>query len=424
MSDLTPSFKKFLIRWSLSRAGLIALVFVCINLFYNSWLSEKEKYVTKLFFDERIHTSKGPVFWVAFLIELLVLIVGLHYLYKGFSTVTGITEQWFNIKSNSPLATLLLSVGFIIALAIIMGMMLILYKITNSFRNRKLIITYILVDIFILMPFNFMFSYENNQKENLALFYSDAMPPLYDKLLAEVTIRRDKSGSDYNIIDNKNQSVQDDITQKKKDNDTAKAIFQRTNMEGLTQDQIYTIIANYNREIRNNNKEIKALENKIDSTVFNLKEKRDKYTGAYDSLLRIEPVIKGINNGRIKKADLYDTLITAKRVFLEVFNRDTSLRNDSTILYQIEKLQVTKEPPVDGFFNLLHDLFRWALKDSNVEASHDDKFIFTKAQKQWNEMLPKKRWFSFLFSILIDVFPLILALCYIHYARQKPLTHH
>ena len=195
------SWQRFVVRWLLPyRAPGFVLLFIVLNLWFKpvfniilflcvagafaiAWLNEKDKYTVRLFYDEPFNPKKDNLSLIIAIIEGLILLVGLHFLYKGFTSVTGVTEQLFDAKISGGLFYVISAVSFITAFAVITGMMVLLYMISNTLYNRRLIIFYLLTDVLILMPFNFMFSYENNQQESLTQFYAGSMPRLYDQLL-------------------------------------------------------------------------------------------------------------------------------------------------------------------------------------------------------------------------------------------------
>jgi len=436
MEQFRPQLKKFLTDILFKFSWLIILVLVLTNIFfkpiiniitiplivgiiYNAWLTKKNKFVTKLFVDEDFVDNEKPVFWIVTTIEFLILMVGLHFLFKGFSTVTGVSENLFNLQiTNFPL-----SVSFILALAVVIGMLVILYKIKHSSKNKRLILIYILVDIFILFPYNFIFSYENCLKDNISHYYANAMPQLYDKLNTELAKRKEFANDKYRPIETNNQHIKDDVKEIKSEIENENTRYQALNLSEMDEYARRDAQRRHNETIRECNRKIRVRESKINNLVDSLKSNFKKYDTLSYTLNSLSTIVKGINNSKIKKEDLYDSVVNAKKYFIQIYNADTLLSKDTVISNLMNKLQVVTESPTDGFFNLLKDLFSWALKDeysihSNTNLKDQGKYL-NQAQLEWEDLTPQKRWFSFLFAILIDVFPLIITLCYIHFIKHK-----
>lgn len=437
MEQFRPQLKNFLTDILFKYSWLIILVLVLTNIYfkplinlitiplitgiiYNAWLGKKNKYVTKLFVDEDFVDNEKSVFRIVTAIEFLILMAGLHFLFKGFSTVTGVSENLFNLNiKNLPL-----SVSFILAVAVVTGMLVILYKIKHSSRNKKLILIYILVDIFILFPYNFIFSYENCVKDNISHYYANAMPQLYDRMSTDLAKEKGMANSKLDPVIKKNNRIKEEIGDLKSEIETENTRFSNLDLDNKNGDQRYTEIKDHNKIIKDLRTKIKNKEGEIDISVDTLSSKSDQIIRLVDSLLPIlGPTIKGIQNNKITKANLYDSIINAKKIFIEIYNSDIVLQKDTVVLSLMNKLQVVPESPTDGFFNLLKDLFSCALKDeyaihSNTNLNDQGKNL-NKAQLEWEDLTPQKRWFSFLFAILIDVFPLIITLCYIHFVKYK-----
>lgn len=436
MEQFKPKLGKFLTDVLFKFSWLIILVLVLTGIFfkpivyliiiplitgiiYNAWISRKNKFVTKLFIDEYFVDNDKPVFWIVTIIEFLILLVGLHFLFKGFSTVTGVNENLFNLQLNK----MSFSVSFLLAVAVVGGMLIILYQIKHSSKNKRLILIYILVDIFILFPYNFIFSYENCVKDNISQYYANAMPQLYDRLNTELSERTKTSGLKLSPVVNKNIRIQNDIDALKRDKETENQNYLTLSSQTQDPNEKNVIAYNHNKELNKLNKRIIEKENQIDKRVDSLKAYNDNYISLSNTLTSLNPIIKGIQNNKIKKENLYDSVVNAKKIFIEVFSSDTLLKKDTSITNYMNKLQVIPESPTDGFFNLLKDLFNWALKDEYSKHTNsnlkDDIKDTNKAQQEWESLTPQKRWFSFLFSILIDVFPLLITLCYIHFTKTK-----
>jgi hypothetical protein len=430
--------KDFFLKWLFKRAWLIALVMIVFNIwfkpifnivillfwagaFYNDWLSEKEKFVQNLFYEKEFNPKRNGVFWFGFIIELMILMVGLHFLFKGFTTVTGVSEQWLDRDNDQGLTSIILSVSFIIALAIIIGMMLLLYKISNSSRNRQLVITYIIIDVLILMPFNFMFSYENNQKENLALFYTDQLQPLYDKMLPRLKSRWEGAWTYYQKSSIRNNNIDSAIREKQTELNDIRVRLNGELLLVTEENPRHEIIRGIRQDQRNIERTIVRLEKSKDTTVYKTATAHALANKDYVKLNSVQSIITGLHNGKIPKKNIYDSIMAGRNIFQELYNADTILKADTAVSNAMSRLMVVKESPTDGFFALLKDLFSWALKQGNYlpVVSTNRYNQLSAAQLEWNVGLPQKRWFCFMFSLVIDIFPLIIALSFIFFTKQK-----
>jgi len=436
MEQFKPKLANFLTDILFKFSWLIILVLVLTGIFfkpivyviiiplitgiiYNAWILRKNKFVTRLFIDEYFVDNDKPVFWIVTIIELLILLVGLHFLFKGFSTVTGINENLFNMQLNK----FSFSVSFLLAVAVVGGMLVILYQIKHSSKNKRLILIYILVDIFILFPYNFIFSYENCVKDNISQYYANVMPQLYDKLNTELGNRKGIAFDKFRPIEENNGRIKEDVKEIKANIEDENSKYQSLNLSEMDKYARNDAINGHKKTIRDYNRKIKERESKIDNSIDSLKSNFKKFDALSYMLNTLSPIVKGINSNKIKKEDLYDSVVNAKKIFIQIYTSDTLLKKDTVISFLINKLQVIPESPTDGFFNLLKDLFNWALKDeySNHTNSNlkDDIKNTNKAQQEWEDLTPQKRWFSFLFAILIDIFPLLITLCYIHFTKTK-----
>lgn len=429
--------KAFALKWIFTWAWLIMVVFILFNIwfkpffnivlllfiagaFYNAWLTEKERYVQKLFLKEDFTPEKSRVFYWAYFAEGLILLASLHFLYKGFTTVTGVTESFFNVAPASVLGAVITSVSFLVSLAVCVGMMIILYLVSNSTKNRQLIITYLILDFFILMPFNFMFSYECNQQENLNLYYANSLPGFHDQLRPHVQKKFEKAKFSFDSMNIKLRNYDSSIARIERSMDETSIKYEsRRNTSTNGKDSArYEALRN---EVQNTGKKkISAFQDARDNgessviKVYYHKAEEEKLK--HDS---VGNIIKRVNNGSISKKHLPDTVLTMRQLLLELYNSDSILQRDNAIIMSKQRLDVTKEAVTDGFFNMLQGLFCWALKDNTWAAPEDKVITITPAQAEWNAELPKKRWFCFFFALTIDIFPLVIALVVQFWAKRK-----
>ena len=71
-----------------------------------------------------------------------------------------------------------------------------------------------------------------------------------------------------------------------------------------------------------------------------------------------------------------------------------------------------------NLFNLMTELLSWILKpEIIVEKKQNDNIDL--AQREWNEMQPQKRWYSFINAIMIDIIPLLMAICFTIFCKSK-----
>src|SRR6202012_2642143 len=102
----------FIRKWIFKNAWIMALVFIFFNtwfkaifnivivlffaaIFYGDWLTEQDKLAKHLFREEPLPAKKDGIYYWGFLSELAILLIGLHFLNKGFVTVTGMSEKIF-----------------------------------------------------------------------------------------------------------------------------------------------------------------------------------------------------------------------------------------------------------------------------------------------------------------------------------------
>jgi len=433
----TGKLKAFALKWTFSWAWLITIIFILFNIwfkpvfnfvlilfiagaFYNAWLNEKERYVQKLFLKEDYKIEKGKVFYWAYFAEGLILLASLHFLYKGFTTVTGVTESFFNIPSGSTWAAVLITVSFLVALAVCIGMMIILYLISNSFNNRQLIITYLVLDFFILMPFNFMFAYESNQQENLNQYYANSLPGFHDQLRPRVQmkcekakfsldsmnakLKNDESSIAWETSYIKQMSTQYEAQRNQSTNakDSARYESKRNEAQAAAEGRIATL----------RNARSAGASPRITADYIVAEREKQQYDN-------VGYLIRKMNNGRISKKYLADTVLAIRKELLELYNSDSTSQRDTAILMSKQKLDVTRESVTDGFFIMLQGLFSWALKESKEDGPNMAITGITPAQAEWNAELPKKRWFCFFFALTIDIFPLAIALVIQFRAKRK-----
>lgn len=432
MNDLTAG--QFFVKWIMKRAWLICLLLIIFNIwfksifnlvivffllgdFYNSWLNHKDRLQNHLFFNPPFQPEKKGVYWWGFFFEGLVLLVGLHFLYKGFTTVTGVTEGWFEWAPEGTVAQIVSSISFMIAVAVVGVMMLLLYKISNTAKNRTLIIIYIIVDVVLLMPFNFMFAYECNQKENLNQYYAEAIPPIYEQLQSRVDVQMKSSGTALAHVNRKNERIDNEI---KKLEDKIESIRQqRDAIRTQTTDQskseeLWGLL----KDERAAEKAIRNRASQRDTSV------RTAVLHEQDSLNRagldaIRPIYLGILNDTIAKKHMADRLAKAKKILKTIYEADPQLQSDTALSRWMDQLKVIKETPMEGFFAMMQQCFQWALKEEYWgKVAGAQPTNLTDAQQHWNEQLPRKRLFCFLFALAIDIVPLIIALSFLLYAKQ------
>ena len=225
---------------------------------------------------------------------------------------------------------------------------------------------------------------------------------------AKADIANAKSANLYLLIEEKRLALQNarDITEQKR-------------RENRADTSAHHDIRSYVNDEATINSQLQKLEQQklADSAKTNASALSLLANNKYNKLLSVEPVVKLLNNGKIDKDVLYDTVMYVKSIFIEIYDTDSSVRKDTGVIRSFERLTVKKEQNTDGFFNLMKQLTFWALKPELL--SNEGKKESTRAQTEWNESLPKKRFFCFLFSILIDLFPLLIALSFLIYSKQK-----
>jgi len=436
MSENNEDIKSWLVRWAFRYGWLVVLVLLLTNLLFrpvmnivvilliaavafNAWSKDTRRLEHRIFPDDPIPVDRGKVYWYVFAIESLVLLVGLHFYYKGITSMSGITETWFNMghRGGTGFIATVFSVAFMMAVAVVATMLVLLYFISHTPRNMTLIMVYIFIDVFIVMPYNFRFSYENNQKEGITTYYSGAITPLYNILTKRQAPRQDAAERDYDKVRGRNASIDSSLAERdsKINQLTTEYYSQWPTITNDTMRRRYTY--DFSIAIKRLKDEKRTIGRQKDTTVSRLEERKLHEERISDKLDSITPIVKGLENGKIEKKDLYDSVINAAKVFQSIIPLDSGLVKDSSVARLMSRLEVVQEPSDKGLGKLLHGWMIWILKDGDRDGAAGS--AVTSAQQEWNEQLPTLRTSSFLFSILIDIIPLLLALTYNIYARQR-----
>jgi hypothetical protein len=374
-------------------AWIYILLFLSLSL--NAYFVHKDKKTLHLFRVNALpEKTKIIIRRLAVSVEIIFMFIATYILSKGLETITGVQEKIFGI----PFIDLSLAMAIGIGLALFW----LLFAIGNTYK-RAFIVAYIILDLLILMPFNFMFIFEKNQNENLTAFHANELPILYSRVnkiysdkFSDASKIADISTGYTEVLNKKDSSLKserEDLIKKKSEADK--------NGDKTVSDYAA-------RDIKRKEREIRINESKKNDTLNEAKKyQKDEYGLIVTELKRLRQNIDTIKKSS-NRTSLFINVSIVKEALLSKIG-DSLKKTDTAIARAVSVLQIKPQPPTEALLLLYKDIFSFSRWKGTTKDSLALPLSKT-PDEVWGDKLVQLRWYSFSPSVLIDIIPLMIAL--------------
>lgn len=388
---------------------LVALV---ISITYINWKNHENGNVLPLF--ARVRVSKETlrtVTWMIYAVELIAMVAACFILDSGLKNITGVSERIFGI-SWLPLST-------IFAVIITLGLFSLLIKISTARNNTRYILYYLVLDLTLVMIFNYMTMFESQQQNRLAKFYAARMITMKDNLNMAISSYQSESNRNYAPVARKNERIDADIAVLKRD---------KMNEENRLNDTTLTpeLRGRINANIRNIQNRITRLEGSKDAGTdikLGQKDYADNVASQFNALL---PALNDIRKTR-NDEKYFKNVDSARDGLLNILGKDSVFAKRSDIAPYLKAIQITPESPTDALNAFFTNMFSFASKEPPKEevgiAVKDDLQASSDFfEAHWETEKKQIRLISYLIAISIDLVPLLLAISLNYFTRKETVV--
>ncbi|MEA5405597.1 hypothetical protein VB776_21840 [Arcicella sp. DC2W] len=314
--------------------------------------------------------------YFVYAIELGFLFLSLLGTYRGLNNVLGINELFFPQVDYLSF----LNFAFVYSILITCTLFVITYFIIKGKDNHYFVIVFIIVDIACVMPFNYLFFYEKIKQQYQLNIYREGVIDTEEKVSKVLESHINTAINIMNTEESINTFESQIIDNPQNKSDSTKN--------------------------KNNKKQINLLEKKIDKK-DSIYLKKEKYIEAGNNLTKIKYIITKhlkyqadfivIDTSQIRYVENVRTLLLKT---IEICGQPDSLTN---------KIKTINDNKIDAIIAIKQDI---ASKMGLSESPTIKVRIPKTSLDVWNNKVSDIRWLSLLFSIVIDLSPLILGVLF------------